>query len=134
MKYSAVLMSTYSEYFYSNENVIFKFLRIPPTFLKYWFSEKLLARRMVDIFENVEVNFGKNLMELPETKIFGIYQHLTEHKISVNEVLFITPEPLQLFSEKTGKLVEIPVPSSHIGEKPIACRLFSAQRREGMVS
>jgi Hormone-sensitive lipase (HSL) N-terminus len=89
---------------------------------------------MVDVFENVEVNFGYNLMHLAETKIFGFYQHFSEHKISVNEVILIPPEPLQLHSEKHGKLIEIPVPCAHIGEKPISCRLFSARRREGMVS
>jgi Hormone-sensitive lipase (HSL) N-terminus len=88
---------------------------------------------MVDVFENTEVSFGFNLTNLAETKIFSIFQHFSEHKISVNEVFVIPTESLKIYSEKHGKLIDIPVPSSHIDEKPIYCRLFSSCRREGMV-
>lgn len=55
------------------------------------------------------------------------------YKVEVNKVFKIPPEPLQLFSEKFGKLVDIPLPSSHTGLGSVSCRLLSANRRKGMV-
>ena len=127
-------MSTYSEYYFSKENKLLKLLRIPPAFIKYYLCEELLATRVVEIVENVGVDFGKNLMDLAEMKIFGVFQYLSEVKVAVNEIFTIPAEPLQLYNEKLGKHVEIPVPSSHVGPKPISCRLFSASKCDGMVS
>lgn len=45
----------------------------------------------------------------------------------------IPPEPLEIYSEKLGKNIEIPVPSSHIGRQPVSCRLLSSRHRKGMV-
>lgn len=94
----------------------------------------LLSARITDIFENFESDFWKSLCTFFDSKVYGIYQRMTEIQVVVNEIFLIPSETLQLYSEKTGKLIKIPVPSSHIGEKPISCRLFSARRREGMVS
>lgn len=55
------------------------------------------------------------------------------YKVEVNKVFKIPPEPLQIHSEKFGKLVDIPLPKSHIGLGPVSCRLLSAKRRKGMV-
>jgi Hormone-sensitive lipase (HSL) N-terminus len=93
-----------------------------------------LSQRIVDVYENFDSNFAKSACGFFETKFYRIYQRITEHKISVNEVILIPPKPLQIYCEKHGKMIEIPVPCAHIGEKPISCRLFSARRREGMVS
>jgi Hormone-sensitive lipase (HSL) N-terminus len=127
-------MSTFSEYFYSNENQIFKLLRVPIAFIKYYFNEKLLARRLIEIYGNCQVDFAYNMMNLSEMKIYGIVQYLSEPKITVNEAFIINPEPMQLCSENHNKVVEISIPKSHIGEKPITCRLFSSRTRDGMVS
>jgi Hormone-sensitive lipase (HSL) N-terminus len=54
------------------------------------------------------------------------------YKVDVNKVFKISPEPLQIFSESLNKLVDIPIPHSHIGKHPISCRLLSARRRKGM--
>ena len=111
-----------------------KLLRVPPAFIIYYLYEDLLAKKIVEILESVEVDFGKKLMNLTEMKIFGVFQYFSEAKICVNKVFTISPEPMQVHSEKLGKVVKIPIPSSHIGTKPINCRLFSASKRDGMVS
>lgn len=54
------------------------------------------------------------------------------YKVDVNKVFKIPPEPLQIFSEKFDKMVDIPLPSSYTGLGPVSCRLLSAKRREGM--
>lgn len=58
---------------------------------------------------------------------------LVGYKVEVNKVFKIPPEPLQIFSEKFGKMVNIPLPKSHTGLGSVSCRLLSARRRQGMV-
>lgn len=55
------------------------------------------------------------------------------YKVDVNKVFKIPPEPLQMYSEKFKKLVDIPIPKSHTPMRPVSCRLLSAKRRQGMV-
>lgn len=55
------------------------------------------------------------------------------YKVDVNKVFKIPPEPLQIFSKKFDKMVDIPLPSSHTGLGAVSCRLLSAKRRKGMV-
>jgi hypothetical protein len=58
---------------------------------------------------------------------------LVGYKVDVNRVFKVPLEPLQIFSEKLNKLIDIPVPSSHIEKRPISCRLLCTHRRNGMV-
>lgn len=53
--------------------------------------------------------------------------------VSVNTEIKVPPEPLQIKSN-CGKLVDIPIPSSHIPVNSIQVRLLSSDRRDGMVS
>lgn len=133
-KFPAVLMAAYSEYYYSNQHMLIKLIRMPHTYLKYLFNSKLLSQKIVELFGNADVDYNKSLLLLGETRIYRMFQGVVEPKVSVNRALNIQPEPLEIFSEKNGKLIDIPVPSSHIGAKPIKCRLISARKRKGMVS
>lgn len=58
---------------------------------------------------------------------------LVGYKVDVCKVFKIPPEPLQLYSKKFDKMVNIPIPSSHTGPSAVSCRLLSARRRKGMV-
>lgn len=107
---------------------------MPHTFLKYFLDPDSLSERLVDIYENSQYGFPKTVTSLFELGVYGIYQELTEHKIDVNKVLKIPTDPIKLYSEKFDKLIDIPVPKSHVGIKPtISCRLLAARRRKGMV-
>lgn len=126
-------MTTYSEYYFSLENKFLKLLRLPFTALKYFFNPEMLSERLVAIHKNVEVGFWKSMYKLQDTIPFMLFQEIVEAKVGVNYAFQINPEPLKVQSDKNGKLVDIPVPSSHIGDHPVKCRLFSKQKREGMV-
>lgn len=127
-------MAMYSEFYYSNEFTLFKLLRLPYTFFKFFLSPKLMSKRLVHMFEHSQVEFGRSLMDLLEWKPYQIYQEIIEHKISVNEEVEIPPDSLQIFSETLGKLIDIPIPSAHLGMKPVCCRLLCRRRRSGMVN
>lgn len=55
------------------------------------------------------------------------------YKVEVCKSFKIPPEPLQIYSKKYDKMVNIPIPHSHTGPGPVSCRLLSAKKRKGMV-
>lgn len=130
----AVFFAAYSEYFYSNQNMVLKLLRFPHTFAKYLLSPERLSRRLISIYDDTSIHFVKTLMSMFEHPVYRVYQEMTESHIAVNEVFKIYPEPLKLQSERNGGLIEIPVSRSNSGIDPITCRLLSARRRKGKVS
>lgn len=58
---------------------------------------------------------------------------LVGYQVDINRVFKIPPEPLQIFSKKFNKMIDIPVPHSHIEKRPVSCRLLCTRRRKGMV-
>lgn len=108
-------------------------MRFPQTYLKYVFKPSLRSRRFADILKNAPIDLGISFVKLSETEFFKVYQEVTEHRLQVNKVFTITPDPIKLYSSKFEEFVEIPVPSSDLGVHPIYCRLLSKYRREGMV-
>ena len=109
-------------------------LRVPQTYLKYTLNPDIRSYRFENILQNASIDFGISLMKLFEGNTYKIYQEITEHRLKVNKVFTISPDPLQLYSSKFGKLVDIPIPSSHVEVQPISCRLLSKNCRKGMVS
>lgn len=55
-------------------------------------------------------------------------------KVEVNQLFKIHPETLQIYSEKAMTMIDVPIPSSHIGPGSVSCRLLSGKRRSGMVT
>lgn len=52
--------------------------------------------------------------------------------LAINQIISIPPEEMNLVTLENNP-VSIPIPTSHIGKKPIHVRLMSAKRRIGMV-
>lgn len=127
-------MAALSEYYFSLENKFLKMLRLPFACIKYIFSPELLSKRFVEIHEHAEIGFGKFLCLFFDTIPFLIFQEISEHRIAINHAFDIPPDAIKLYSEKQAKLIDIPVPSSHQGIRPVKCRLFSSRNRIGMVN
>lgn len=53
--------------------------------------------------------------------------------IKINKVIDIPPEPLQIPHFQSGEMIDIPIPSSHLGPGSVSARLMSHHRREGMI-
>lgn len=70
---------------------------------------------------------------MAEIKFMQVLPQLVGHKVEVNKVFKIPPEPMKVFSKKFNKNIDIPVPHSHTGTGPVSCRLLSAKMRKGMV-
>lgn len=53
--------------------------------------------------------------------------------ITINKIISIPSEPLQIQNTKTNEWVNIAIPSSHLGSGSVSARLMSHHRREGMM-
>ena len=106
---------------------------MPYTFFKYILNPTFFATNLVEVHENGRASLIFGFMALTETKVFNIFQYFSQPKVAVNKEFTISCEPFQLYSEKLEKFVEIPIPTSKIGLKPINCRLLSAKKLDGMV-
>lgn len=67
------------------------------------------------------------------SKISCFIQNIFYHRLAVNKLIKISPEPIKMRCLKTNKVIDIPIPSSHLKTSPISCRLLSATKRCGMV-
>lgn len=129
----AALTSAYSELYFTKERMFMRMLRFPYNFLKYFTRKEILAKRLVEINKNVQIDFTKASMEFFNSKVVTFVNSLKGPRLPINKT-FKTEATAQLvFSETQGKTLEVPVPSSSIDPGPVSCRLMSATRRKGMV-
>lgn len=133
LKFISICMAGFSEAYYSNGGKIIKATSSMWTSGKYFMDPELRARRIVNISQNSSVDFCKAFWFLAESELMHALPNFMGSQLKVNKIITITPEPLKLENVKTGELVDIPIPKSHLGEGPIMARLLSATRREGMI-
>lgn len=70
---------------------------------------------------------------LTENELMYTLPNVFGTKLKVNKLITIPPEPLQVESANNpDQMIDIPVPSSHLGPGPVTARLLSSTRREGM--
>ncbi|KAJ8966873.1 hypothetical protein NQ314_003267 [Rhamnusium bicolor] len=98
---------------------------------KYITDPEQRARRIVNISQNAEVDFCKAFWFLSETELMNQLPSIVSPSVAVSKVINLPPEPLSIIVD--GKEIEVPVPSSHIGRKPIQVRLISHKIRSGML-
>jgi hypothetical protein len=81
---------------------------------------------IVGCFENynLKLQFIDLILSLPQ---------IVMPTLAINQLISIPPEELE-FPTLSGSTIKIPIPSSHVGKKPIHVRLLSSKRRIGMVS
>lgn len=61
-----------------------------------------------------------------------MYPAIVQTAPLINQMISVPPEELNL-PTTGGATVNVPIPSSHVGKKPIHVRLLSSKRRIGMV-
>ncbi|XP_024937022.1 hormone-sensitive lipase isoform X2 [Cephus cinctus] len=128
LKTISVCMASFSEAYYSNGTILGRCANS----VKYILDPEARARRIVNISQRADISFCQAFWLLNESEIAQILPTMVMPSLAINQVISIPPEELKLPTEN-GSLVSIPIPSSHIGKKPIHVRLLSAKRRVGMV-
>ncbi|CRL00605.1 CLUMA_CG013865, isoform A [Clunio marinus] len=133
LRFLAVSMASFSEQYFSNGNKLLRSTNSLFAHSKYFLDPENCAQRIVNISHNADINFCKSYWFLAEGKLMHSLPGIVGYKVDVNKVFKIPPEPLQIYSEKHNKNIDIPLPTSHIGLGSVSCRLLSAKRRQGMV-
>ncbi|KAK1132230.1 hypothetical protein K0M31_016352 [Melipona bicolor] len=129
LKTIMVCMATFSEAFYANGTLLARCANS----VKYMLDPEVRARRIVDISQRADISFCQAFWFLNEADLARRLPAITAPSLAINKIISIPPEELTL-PTLSGSTVSIPIPSSHVGKKPIHVRLFSSKRRLGMVS
>ncbi|KOX80857.1 Hormone-sensitive lipase [Melipona quadrifasciata] len=129
LKTIMVCMATFSEAFYANGTLLARCANS----VKYMLDPEVRARRIVDISQRADISFCQAFWFLNEADLARRLPAITAPSLAINQIISIPPEELTL-PTLSGSTVSIPIPSSHIGKKPIHVRLFSSKRRLGMTS
>lgn len=135
MKFLGICLAGFSEVYYNNNgNRIMKATSSMYTGGKYYWNPELRARRIVNLSQHAGIDFCKAFWSLTEGELMYALPNVFGVKIKVNRLITIPPEPLELENVAIANtMVNIPVPSSHLGVGPVTARLLSSVRRDGMI-
>lgn len=127
-------MAGFSKAFYYDGNIISKTTVSFFNSGKYYFDSEARARRIVLLSQNAGIDFCKSFWFLAENRFMYSLPVIAGTRVKINRVFQIPPEPLTVASVKgKGELIDVPVPSSHIGPGPVKARLISYVERVGMI-
>ncbi|XP_067627370.1 hormone-sensitive lipase [Eurosta solidaginis] len=150
LRFISIGMASFSEVYYAEvEGNISKTTRGLWTGSKYYLNPEQCARRIVNISQNAKIDFCKAFWFLAESEMMNTIPTIIGSSVQVHRLIEIPPEPLQLprvnkaqkpsattdvNQNDNSELVDIPLPSAHIGTGNSVCvRLLSYTRREGMI-
>ncbi|XP_011500605.1 PREDICTED: hormone-sensitive lipase [Ceratosolen solmsi marchali] len=128
LKVVSVGMASFSELFYANGTL---FGRCSNS-LQYLLDPEARARRIVTISQHADISFCQAFWHLNESDLILSLPQIVMPALAINQLISIPPEEME-FPTLSGLTIKIPIPSSHIGKKPIHVRLLSSKRRIGMI-
>ncbi|CAH0560948.1 unnamed protein product [Brassicogethes aeneus] len=131
LQFIALSMAIFSEAYYGQGSLLSKATSHVMTTTKYLTDPEQRARRIVNISQNADVDFCKAFWFLSESELMNHVPNVVSNSIAVSQIIQLPPEPLTL--TVNGREVEVPVPSAHIGNKPVQVRLISYKVRKGMI-
>lgn len=104
-------MTIYSTYFFSQGSFFCKLISIFAT-PKYLIDQEERAAQLVNVFQNATADFCKSFWNIAENDLLNAITF--SNRLTVNRLITISPEAL--FLDVDGREINIPVPTSHIGE------------------
>ncbi|KAF5308879.1 hypothetical protein FQR65_LT00579 [Abscondita terminalis] len=131
LRFVCLSMVIFSEAFYSQGSLLSKARNSVTTTAKYLMDPEERAKRMINIFQYANLDFLKSFWFLAESELMKQVPLVVGPSVAVSKVIQIPPQHLTLKVDNQD--VEIPVPSSHIGKRPVQVRLISYEVREGMI-
>lgn len=123
-------MVAFSEVYYTKKTSVFGWCA---NSVKYLVDPEARARRIVNISQHADIYFIKSFWYLNETHFAQFLPLMMTPKLAINTVISIPPDDL-IIPGLNDDHITIPIPSNHIGKKPIHAKLYSAKRRIGMVN
>ncbi|KAG5869222.1 hypothetical protein JTB14_017442 [Gonioctena quinquepunctata] len=131
LKFITTCMTLFSEVYYNQGSLLTRATNSVMS-IKYITDPEQRARRIVNISQNAEVDFCKAFWFMAETELVNQLPSIVSPTVAISKVIQVPLEPL-FVTTKDGKEIEVPVPSSYLGKKPIQLRLISHKLRSGMI-
>ncbi|XP_022912727.2 hormone-sensitive lipase [Onthophagus taurus] len=131
LRFITLSMAIFSEAYYSEGSIISKATSSFKNTTKYITDPEEKAKRLVNISKNADIDFCKSFWFLSEGELMKHLPTIVAQSVCVSKVIHIPTEPLTL--QYGSRIVNVPVPTSHIGRKAVQVRLISWRRREGMI-
>ncbi|XP_023017610.2 hormone-sensitive lipase [Leptinotarsa decemlineata] len=131
LKIITTCMTLFSEVYY-NEGSLISRATTSVMSMKYITDPEQRARRIVNISQNAEVDFCKAFWFMSETELVNQLPSIVSPSVAISKLIHLPPEPL-FVTTADGREIEIPVPSSYLGKKPLQLRLISHKLRSGMI-
>ncbi|EFA02512.1 hormone-sensitive lipase [Tribolium castaneum] len=131
LQFISMSMAIFSEIYYNQGSFFAKATTSLMATSKYVNDPEQRARRIVNISQNADVNFCKAFWFLSENELMTNMPYVVAPSVAVSRIISLPPEPFTL--EVDGREIDVPVPSSHIGRKPVQVRLISHEVHEGMI-
>lgn len=132
LQFISLSMALFSEVYYSQGSLIQKATTSAMSSAKFITDPEHRARRIVNLGQNAEVDFCKAFWFLSETELMNQLPSIVAPSVAISKVIHLPPEPLTVMTTD-GEEIEVPVPSSFIGRKPVQVRLISHKIRSGML-
>lgn len=147
-------MTCHHSFYFNTKPKILKAIEYPITFFKNFTNAEKRSENVLKVYagttlKSVKVSFKIDIhLNITLTKFFCFLKSfwflkenamvhritsLLSNRVEINKQFSVQPETLKVFSESLEQSVEIPIPKSHLGPKPIRCRLISVRWRKGMV-
>lgn len=122
--------------------------------LKYLTDPDFMAKRVCEATKELPVEFVQNFYSMSEGELLGTLTYLsidqkvldlplvlvgaplrrTMGSIATNHVIHLQPEPLKTIRQNEDQgYFQVPIPSSHIGQKAVRARLLSPYRTVDMI-
>ncbi|RZC40443.1 hormone-sensitive lipase [Asbolus verrucosus] len=131
LQFISMSMAIFSEIYYNQGSFFAKATTSVMATSKYVNDPEQRARRIVNISQNADVDFCKAFWFLSENELMTNMPYVVSPNVAVSRIINLPPEPFTI--NINGQEIDVPVPASHIGRKPVQVRLISHEVHEGMI-
>lgn len=128
-----VAMASHSDMHYTDGSICLKLTNLLLSFGKYSLSADARAEKYMDVTQNASMEFCKSYWQLSDTKFMKTLPSIFGRQVDVSHLFEIDANPMKIHSARLGTQIDVPLPRSHTGLRPIPVRLISAKRRGRMI-
>lgn len=128
-----IAMTSQADMYHNNGSICIKFTNLILSFGKYALNPELRAEKYMDVNANASIGFCKYYWQNGETKFMRTLPSIFGRRVEVSHLFEINTNPLTIKSAKFNREINVPLPQSHTGLRPIPVRLISAKRRGRMI-
>lgn len=133
MAFLDIAMTSQSDMHYTKGSICLKFTNLLLSIGKYSLNVDARAAKYMDVTENASMEFCKSYWQGSELGFMKALPSIFGSRVEVSHLFEIDTKPMRIYSEKFNREIDVPLPQSHTGLRPIPVRLISLRRRGRMI-